>query len=258
VKRADASFIAENTPVKNYVREHRRWVESASPTQLKKICKARVARPLIDGYSSAVPVGRELKSSCGFNYDQISRDLDHEANPSERIGMREFLVRGLILVREDIRPHLVIDCIFLATKHPHYQRYNQSRVAEWNNVSRMAVSQRVAQVSDELEVDTFLDEELVEVSQGLVGWLVYISRAKTCPKFLIDCISTSVQHASFAGVSLESVAVKFGVSKQAVHKKTDQIRTALHLPPSRANKSPSLNYAIFNTNCKKIAATAAS
>jgi len=191
--------------------------------------------------------------------------LDHDKVPENL--PHELLIRGLLLVREDSRPHLSIDCIILGLRHPFYRAYDQVAVASWNSVNKATVCVRVKQTLEKLGLTPEIVQELSgryadlpvdqnplhHASNGLVMSLLYVAQHDE-PKRMIDCILIASGHKSSDGVSLKTVGQRFGVTKAAIHKQIKAVKMHLNLPRCRFNKSPesSLQYARYNKNLKRV------
>jgi len=192
------------------------------------------------------PSRNTSNASYSFDYDEVDRRLEPTVstlNPEDLT--LEFLIRGLLIVKEDIRPHLCIDVVIYGLRHPVYQSFSQQQIGEWNRVSKPHVCLRVKEVQarlglTEVHVDSLSRMRagpLFAASHGLVTALLFVAKYDE-PKSVIDCIVQATGHPISDGVSLETIARRYGVTKAGIHKQLSEIKENLNLPRSRYNKSP--------------------
>lgn len=242
-----------------------------SPTARKKLTQAGLSITPSDGYlnTSAVTCTQDASSlhtsSTSFDYDEVDALLGSKQDLREtELQTMECLVRSLVLIRENPRPQLVIDCIILALNHPVYHAYTQTAIAGWNGVKRETVNRTVTEVKEKVGINQIpsceLDPggELFTLSQSLVTCLLYIAK-RSEPKIFIDCICYGIGHPAYEGSSMETIGRAFGVTKADVHKKIKRVMSDLSLPRARFNKDPksSKQYVLFNTNTKKLTLSSA-
>jgi predicted DNA-binding protein YlxM (UPF0122 family) len=204
------------------------------------------------------PSRNSENASYGFDYAEVDRRLETKTMVScpEELAL-EFLIRGLLIVKEDARPHLCIDAAIYGLKHPVYQCFSLQRIATWNGVTKQSVGTRVKEFQARFGLsDAHIDNlsrmrsgPLFGASHGLVTALLFVAKYQE-PKSVVDCIVQATGHPISDGVSLDTIAKRYGVTKQGIHKQTDEIKASLHLPQSRYNKKPeaSQQYAHSNTH----------
>lgn len=196
-------------------------------------------------------------ASYGFDFDEVDRRLAPKETLSLEDLETEFLVRGILIVKEDNRPHLCIDSAIAGLRHPIYACFSLSQIAGWNKVSKQSVANRVAQVQQRLGLnDAAIDSlsrtrsgPLWNAAHGLVTALLFVAKYSE-PKSVIDCIVRATGHPISEGVSLEVIGRRYGVTKACIKKQEDEVVSCLNLPQWRHNKKPesSDNYAQSNTH----------
>ncbi len=197
-------------------------------------------------------------ASYSFDYDEVDRRLETKTTIScpDALAL-EFLIRGLLIVKEDARPHLCIDAAIYGLKHPVYACFSLNQIAGWNGVTKQSVGTRVKEFQTRFGLsDVHIDNlsrmrsgPLFAASHGLVTALLFVAKYQE-PKSVVDCIVQTTGHPLSDGVSLDTIAKRYGITKQGIHKLCDAVKAGLNLPRSRYNKKPEASdtYAQSNTH----------
>jgi hypothetical protein len=208
------------------------------------------------------PSRNAANASYAFDYDEVDRRLDREQLSlcPEDLAL-EFLIRGILIVKEDNRPHLSIDSAIYGLRHPVYQCFSLQQIATWNGVTKWTVASRVKEFQARFGLsDVHLDSlsrlragPLFGASHGLVTALLFVAKYDE-PKSVIDCIVQATGHPLSDGVSMETIAKRYGITKAGIHNLIGDVKTGLNLPRSRYNKSPeaSPKYAQSNTHTARV------
>lgn len=213
--------------------------------------------PLMAEQDLRDPSRNNSDASYGFDYSEVDRRLA----PKEEISLEdletEFLVRGILIVKEDARPHLCIDAVIYGLRHPVYGCFSMGQIATWNKVTKPSVHVRVKEVQTRLGLTDAAVDSLSRVrsgplwnaSHGLVTALLFVAKYSE-PKSVIDCIVRATGHPMSEGVSLDTIGKRYGVTKAGIHKQEKDVVQNLNLPRWRHNKKPesSQHYAQSNTH----------
>lgn len=202
------------------------------------------------------PSRNTADASYAFDYDELDRRMaPAEVEPENAAA--EFLVRGILMVKEDIRPQLCIDSIVYGLCHPFYLSKSLQIIADWNGVTKTSVVTRVKEVRLRLGLtDAHIDSlrlvrhgPLFSASHNLVETVLFIGKYSE-PKSMIDCTVRAIGHPMSLGVSLDTIAKRYGITKAGIHKQERDVVANLRLPQWRHNKSPeaSKRYAQSNTH----------
>jgi hypothetical protein len=202
------------------------------------------------------PSRNSSDASYSFDFDEIDRRLDKvTALPTEDLQL-EFLIKGVLIVREDIRPQLCIDAVIYGLRHPIYRLFSLQKIAGWNGVTKQCVSVRVDEVRVKLGIGeaalSSLERTrcgpLFSASHGLVTALIFVAKYQE-PKKVIDCIVQATGHPISDGVSLDTIGKRYGETKSGIHKLINEVKYYLKLPRSRYNKSPDASEKYAQSNC---------
>lgn len=249
----------QSTKDRIYAQEFNAWANSPEGRAALAGQEITLTRPMVDKkrWGNAAEDGGDPAdySQASYTPDLIAM-MDGEQIAREDLPL-ELLVRGLMLVREDTRPHLVIDCVIKGLNHPFYHSHQVTSIAAWNSVSRDSVFRRMREAMAKLGMSVQALEDirrgreslLFPAAEALTQALLYVAEHDE-PKSIIDCIFIAVGHQNSDGFSLKTVAREFGITKAGVHKQLTDVKSRLSLPRARYNKSPlaSQQYAQFNRN----------